>query len=305
MTSPAAHHIVSLAAPGATATDLHLVQGSDRASHVPNVALNNGVAMPQVGFGVFQIPPEETAVAVGTALEAGYRSIDTAAAYGNETGVGAAIAKSGIPQDELFVTTKLWNSDHGRDSTLRAFDASLHKLGLEVLDLYLIHWPVPSRGLFVETWRALEELYRDGRVRAIGVSNFTEAHLGRLLSEVEVRPVLNQVELHPYFAQTQLRAFHADREIVTEAWAPLGQGGPLLGDPVITALAEQHGVTPAQVVLRWHLQKGHVVIPKSVRAERIRSNLDLFGFGLSSSDISSIDGLDRGERSGPDPDTVA
>lgn len=270
---------------------------------VPTTALNNGVEIPSLGFGVFQVPPEEAAEVVSSALEAGYRSIDTAAAYRNEEGVGKAIANSGIPREELFVTTKLWNSEQGYDSTLRAFDASLARLGLDWLDLYLIHWPLPSRDAYVDTWRAFEKLYADGRVRAIGVSNFQPAHLERLAAETETVPALNQVELHPRLVQAELRALHAERGIVTEAWSPLAQGGDLLGDPVVTDLADAHGKSPAQVLLRWHLQLGNVVIPKSVTPERIRANLDVFDFELSSQEMDSLTGLDTGTRVGPDPDT--
>jgi 2,5-diketo-D-gluconate reductase A len=267
---------------------------------IPTVTLNNGVVMPQVGFGVFQVDPGETEQVVRTAIEAGYTSIDTAAVYGNEEGVGRAIAS--FPRDDLFITTKLWNTDQGRDSTLRAFDTSMAKLGLDVLDLYLIHWPVPAQAQYAHSWRAMQELYRDGRVRAIGVSNFQPAHLRRLFLESDVKPVLNQVELHPYFPQTELRAFHAEHEVHTEAWSPLGQGGDLLEDKALLSLAEQHGVEPAQVVLRWHLQKGTIVIPKSVTPARIASNLDLAGFELTPEEMAQIDGLDRGTRLGPDPD---
>lgn len=270
---------------------------------VPTTALNNGVEIPSLGFGVFQVPPEEAAAVVSTALEAGYRSIDTAAAYRNEEGVGKAIANSGIPHEELFVTTKLWNSDQGYDSTLRAFDASLAKLGLDRLDLYLIHWPLPSRDAYVDTWRAFEKLYADGRVGAIGVSNFQPAHLDRLAAETEIVPALNQIELHPRLVQAELRALHAERGIVTEAWSPLAQGGDLLGDPVVTGLADAHGKSAAQVLLRWHLQLGNVVIPKSVTPERVRANLDVFDFELSSEEMDSLTGLDAGTRVGPDPDT--
>jgi len=273
--------------------------------HVPTVRLNNGTAMPQLGFGVFQVPAEQTTVAVGAALEVGYRSIDTAAAYGNEAAVGKALAGSGIAREELFVTTKLWNSDHGADKAPQAFARSLDQLGLDHVDLYLVHWPVPSKGLFVETWRALQDVYADGRAKAIGVSNFTAAHLGRLLAETDVLPAVNQVELHPFLPQDELRALHAEHGIATEAWSPLGQGGELLRHPVLTGLAERHAVTPAQVVLRWHLQLGNIAIPKSVTPERIRSNFDVFGFELSQGDMAEVTGLDSGRRLGPDPETFA
>ncbi|HEY3471917.1 MAG TPA: aldo/keto reductase [Amycolatopsis sp.] len=270
---------------------------------VPVIELNNGVRMPQLGYGVFQVPDEETTAAVKAALEAGYRSIDTAAIYGNEKGVGQAIAESGIPRDELFITTKLWNSAQGYDSTLKAFDESMAKLGLEQLDLYLIHWPTPERGKYVDTWKAFEKLYADGRVRAIGVSNFQPAHLERLMDAGSVVPALNQIELHPYLQQNEVREFDEKNGIATEAWSPLAKGGSLLGDPVVADLAVKHSRTPAQIVLRWHLQLGNVVIPKSVTPSRIAENFDLFGFTLSEEEMDSLSPLDRGERTGPDPDT--
>jgi 2,5-diketo-D-gluconate reductase A len=270
---------------------------------VPDVVLNNGVRMPQLGFGVFQVGNDEARAAVTTALEAGYRSIDTAALYGNEQGVGIAVRASGIPREELFVTTKLWNADQGAGRVRPAFERSLDKLGLDYLDLYLIHWPVPSQDLFVETWKTFEQLYADGRVRAIGVSNFTPPQLTRLLDETEVAPAVNQVELHPGFQQPALRAFHREHGIATEAWSPLGQGAALT-HPVITRLAEQHEKTPAQVVLRWHLDLGNVVIPKSVTPARIRENLSVFDFALAAEDARQIAGLESGQRIGPDPDVV-
>jgi len=270
-------------------------------SDVPTMTLNNGLQIPQLGFGVFQVPAEETQRVVSTALEAGYRSIDTAAAYQNEEGVGRAVASSGLPRDEVFVTTKLWNSDHGYVEALRAFDLSVRRLGLDIVDLYLVHWPVPAVDRYVETWRALERLAADGRVRAIGVSNFTPEHLRRLLAETDVVPAVNQVELHPYFPQAVLRALHAEHGIATEAWSPLGQGGELLSEPTLTRIAKQHGVTPAQVVLRWHLQLGNIVIPKSVTPERIRENFDVFGFELSAADLAAIANVQSGKRIGPDP----
>jgi diketogulonate reductase-like aldo/keto reductase len=269
---------------------------------VPTVKLNNGVEIPQVGFGVFQVPDDQTAAVVASALEAGYRSIDTAAAYGNERGVGEAIRASGIPRDELFVTTKLWNSAQGYDSALRAFDASMDKLGLDQLDLYLIHWPVPAAGRFVETWKAFERLHADGRIRAIGVSNFQPAHLRRLFDEGLTVPAVNQIELHPALQQATLRAFHTEHGIITEAWSPLAQG-ELLDAPEIAAIAAKHGRTAAQVVLRWHLQLGNVIIPKSVTPSRIRENIALFDFDLDGDDLAAIRGLERGHRTGPDPDT--
>lgn len=270
---------------------------------IPTVTLPGGVAMPQVGFGVFQVPPPETAEAVSAALDAGYRSIDTAAAYGNEAGVAKAIEASGIPRDQLFLTTKLWNSEHGYDAALRAFDASLAELRSDYIDLYLIHWPVPELDLYPETWRALERLHADGRARAIGVSNFQPHHLDRLAESAEVLPAVNQVELHPYLQQREVRAYDAEHGIVTEAWSPIAKGGDLLTDPAVTALAEKHGRTPAQVVLRWHIQLGNVVIPKSVTPARMRENLGLFDFALDDGDLSQLADLDRGERTGPHPDT--
>ncbi|GAA0644858.1 aldo/keto reductase [Kutzneria viridogrisea] len=271
-------------------------------SEIPTVKLTNGVEMPQLGFGVFQVPDEETTAAVGAALEAGYRSIDTAAIYGNEAGVGAAIARSGLAREDLFITTKLWNSAQGYDSTLRAFDESMAKLGLEQLDLYLIHWPTPARELYLDTWRAFEKLYADGRVRAIGVSNFQPAHLRRVLEEGSVVPVLNQIELHPLLQQAELRAFHAEHGIATEAWSPLAQGGELLADPTIAAIAQRLGRTPAQVILRWHLQLGNVVIPKSVTPSRIRENFAVADFSLTEQDLTALSTLDKGHRTGPNPD---
>ncbi|OKK04339.1 oxidoreductase [Streptomyces sp. CB03234] len=272
-------------------------------SKVPSLTLHNGVSMPQLGFGVWQVPDDEAAKAVGTALEAGYRSIDTAAIYENEKGTGEAIAASGIARDELFVTTKLWNSEQGHDSTLRAFDASLAKLGLDYVDLYLIHWPLPSKDLYVDTYKALEKIYADGRARAIGVSNFLPEHLERLLGETSVVPALNQIELHPQLQQAESRAFHARHGILTEAWSPLGQGKGLLEVPTIVAVARKHGRTPAQVVLRWHLQLGTVVIPKSVTPSRIRENIDVFDFELDADDLAALAALDEGKRLGPDPAT--
>jgi 2,5-diketo-D-gluconate reductase A len=268
-------------------------------SNIPFITLNNGVRMPQLGFGVWPVPD----AAVTTALQVGYRSIDTAAIYGNERGVGQAIAASGVPREELFVTSKLWNAEHGHDSTLRAFDASLDQLGLDYVDLYLIHWPLPSRGLYLDTWRAFEKLYADGRTRAIGVSNFPVAQLQHVLDEGSVVPAVNQIELHPNFPQAELRAFHAAHGIATEAWSPLGQGKGLLEDPVLAAIAAKHGKTPAQVVLRWHVQLGNIVIPKSATASRIAENLDVFGFELDAADLAAIDALDTGARIGEDPST--
>jgi len=271
------------------------------ALQVPTVTFNNGVDIPQVGYGVFKVPPAETKAAVTSALEVGYRHIDTAKLYDNEEAVGEAIAESGINRDDLFVTTKVWNDDQGRDRTLRAFDASMKRLGLDHLDLYLIHWPYPGQDTYVETWQTLEELYADGRVRSIGVSNFQPAHLQRLLDETDTVPAINQVELHPWLQQTELRAFHAEHGIVTEAWSPISRGAKL-DDPAIGRLADKHGTTPAQVILRWHLDIGNVIIPKSVNPERMAANLDLFGFQLDEDDHAVITGLDEGTRIGPNPD---
>ncbi|MFF1692509.1 aldo/keto reductase [Streptomyces sp. NPDC058257] len=270
-------------------------------SKVPPIILNNGVEMPQLGFGVWQVPDAEAETAVATALEAGYRSIDTAAIYGNEEGTGKAIAASGIAREELFVTTKLWNAEQGYDSTLRAFDASLEKLGLDHVDLYLIHWPLPSKGLAVDTYKAFEKIQADGRAKSIGVSNFLPEHLEQLLAETSVVPAVNQIELHPHLQQRVSREFHAEQGIATEAWSPLGQGKGLLDVPAIVAIARKHGRTPAQVVLRWHIQLGNVVIPKSVTPSRIKENIDVFGFELDPEDMAAISALNEDRRLGADP----
>ena len=270
---------------------------------VPTIRLNNGVEIPQLGFGVYQVPPEDTAEAVSTALEIGYRHIDTAEMYGNEKGVGEAVARSGIDRGEVFVTSKLNNGYHRRDDALRAFDQSLADLGFEYLDLFLIHWPLPGIDVdYVETWKAMEEIYASGRARSIGVSNFQAHHLRRLFGETEVRPAVNQIEVHPYLAQEELRAFDADHEIVTEAWSPIAQG-KVLDDPVVLRVAERCSRTPAQVVLRWHVQRGDVVFPKSVNRERMQQNFELFDFDLDGDAMGDLSALDRGERTGPDPDT--
>ncbi|MBY9073427.1 aldo/keto reductase [Nocardioides sp. WL0053] len=266
------------------------------------LVLNNGVRIPQLGFGVYKIPEAATRDAVLTAFAAGYRHIDTAALYRNERGVGEAVRESGLPRDEVFVTSKVWNDDHGYDATLRAFDASMERLGLDVLDLYLIHWPVPRLDRYVDTWRALEQLYRDGRVRAIGVSNFQPDHLRRLLDRTDVVPVVNQVELHPYLQQEKLRVAHEELGLLTEAWAPLARGGELLADRVVLGLADKHARTPAQVVLRWHLQLGNVVIPKSVTPARIAENIAVFDFALDEDDMAVLASLDREGRTGAHPD---
>ncbi|MFE6717764.1 aldo/keto reductase [Streptomyces albidoflavus] len=270
-------------------------------SKVPPIILNNGVQMPQLGFGVWQVPDDEAFTAVGAALDAGYRSIDTAAAYGNEEGTGKAIARSGIPREELFVTTKLWNSDHGYDAALRAFDSSLEKLGLDHVDLYLIHWPLPAKDTAVDTYKALEKIYSEGRARAIGVSNFLPEHLERLIDATSVIPAVNQIELHPHLQQRAAREYHAEQGITTEAWSPLGQGKGLLEVPAIVAIARKHNVTPAQVVLRWHVQLGNVAIPKSVTPSRIVENIDIFSFELDEEDMAAIRALNEDRRLGPDP----
>ncbi|HET9592848.1 MAG TPA: aldo/keto reductase [Solirubrobacterales bacterium] len=272
------------------------------ATEVPVLTLHDGVEIPQLGFGVFQIPPEETQERVEEALAAGYRHVDTAAAYRNEAGVGAAIAAGGVRREDVFVTTKLWNSEQGYDSTLRAFEKGLERLGTGHVDLYLIHWPLPSRDLFLDTWRAFERIKEEGGARSIGVSNFRVEDLERLEAEAEQRPTVNQIELHPRLQQAELRAWHADHDIATEAWSPLAQGD-LLEDETIETIAAHHERSPAQVILRWHLQVGNVVIPKSVTPERIRENFELFDFALSEDDMAAIERLDAGERVGPDPGT--
>ncbi|MCM2386903.1 aldo/keto reductase [Streptomyces sp. CWNU-1] len=259
--------------------------------------------MPQLGFGVWQVPDDEAERAVTTALEAGYRSIDTAAVYENEAGTGRAVAASGLPREDLFITTKLWNSDQGYDATLRAFDSSQQRLGLDYVDLYLIHWPMPAKDTAADTYRAFEKLLQDGRVKAIGVSNFLTEHLEQLIQKTSVVPAVNQVELHPHLQQDELREFHAQHGIATEAWSPLGQGKGLLEVPTVIAVAQKHGRTPAQVVLRWHIQLGNVVIPKSVTPSRIRENLDVFGFELDTDDLAALRALDEDRRLGPDPAT--
>ncbi|MFI7385544.1 aldo/keto reductase [Streptomyces sp. NPDC049813] len=269
---------------------------------VPDIALNNGSQIPQLGFGTFQIPPEETRETTLAALEAGYRHIDTAEMYGNEKGVGEAVRESGIDRADIFVTSKLNNDAHARDDALRAFDGTLEELGLDHLDLFLIHWPLPGKGDFVETWKALEELYRSGRARAIGVSNFQPHHLRRLLQNSDVVPAVNQIEVHPYLTQDEVRAFNREHEIATEAWSPIAQG-KVLDDPTINRIAQAAGKTPAQVTLRWHLQRGDIVFPKSSTHKRIAENFDVFDFELSESDIGEISALNRDERTGPDPDT--
>lgn len=271
----------------------------------PSIVFTDGHSIPQLGLGVWQTPNGDAASVVRTALEAGYRHVDTAAAYGNEAGVGEGLRSAGLPREAVFVTTKVWNDDQGYEPTLRACAASLGRLGLDYVDLYLIHWPAPRRGLFVETFKALVKLREDGRVRSIGVSNFTAEHLDRVIAETGVTPVLNQIELHPRFQQRALRAAGDARGVVTESWSPLGRGR-LLDDPVIGRIAEKHGRTPAQVVIRWHLDSGLVVIPKSVNPGRIRENIDVFGFALDPGDRAAIAALDDpAGRVGPDPMTAA
>ncbi|WP_346620630.1 aldo/keto reductase [Blastococcus montanus] len=268
---------------------------------VPTIPLNNGVEIPQLGFGVYQIPPDRTAEATRTALEIGYRHIDTAQMYGNEAGVGQAVRESGIDRGEVFVTSKLNNNKLERDDILRSFDRSLEELGFDYLDLFLIHWPLPAVSDYVARWKALEEIYASGRAKAIGVSNFNPHHLRNLFAASETRPAVNQVEIHPFLAQDDLRAFDADHEIVTEAWSPIGQG-QVLGDPAIVQLAEQLGKTPAQVTLRWHVQRGDVIFPKSSSKDRMAENFAIFDFELDQQQMSAITALDRGGRIGPDPD---
>ncbi|NUS43438.1 MAG: aldo/keto reductase [Mycobacteriaceae bacterium] len=266
-----------------------------------HITLNNGLTMPQLGYGVWQVPDDQAYTAVAEALNVGYRSIDTARLYFNEEGVGRALRDSAVPREDIFLTTKVWNNDHGYDQALAAFEASLERLGVDYVDLYLIHWPVPAQDRFVETWRALEKIYADGRARAIGVSNFTADALGRVLTETDVVPAVNQIELSPYLVQGQMRALHAQHGIATEAWSPLGSGKGLLDDPVLADIAARYDRTPAQVVIRWHLQLGNVVIPKSVTPARIRENFEVFDFALDDTDLHAITGLDRGQRTGPDP----
>jgi 2,5-diketo-D-gluconate reductase A len=270
---------------------------------VPRIRLNDGTDIPQLGLGVFQVPPDEVAQVVRYALECGYRSIDTAAGYENEEGVGEAIASSGLPREEIYVTTKLTNSEHGYESALRGFEASRQKLGLSYVDLYLIHWPQPGRDLYMETWRAFEKLKADGLARSIGVSNFLIPHLQRLLAESDVVSVVNQIEVHPALQQRELREFCWDHDIVPEDYTPLARG-EVLQDPRIGELAAKHGRTPAQVVLRWHIQEGNIVIPKSTTPARIKENFEIFDFELSEEDMKLFDSLDSGQRTGLDPAVV-
>ena len=273
---------------------------------IPDVTLNNGQQIPQLGFGVFLIEPQDTVAAVSTALEAGYRHIDTAEMYGNEQEVGEAIRRSGLERGEIYITSKLNNDAHEPDDARRAFDESLKALGLDYLDLFLIHWPLPTRydGDFVSTWRTLEEFYREGRARSIGVSNFQPHYLRRLHGESEIIPAVNQIEVNPYLTQDELRGFCAEHQIAVEAWSPLGRGN-VLEDPEIATIARRAAKTPAQVVLRWHIQRGDIVFPKSVTASRIRENIDIFDFGLSADEVEAITALNRNERTGPNPDKFA
>ena len=269
---------------------------------VPAVKLHDGKLMPQLGYGVWQVEDSIAASCVQRAIEAGYRSIDTATIYENEAGVGKAVRASGIDRDELFITTKLWNSSHAYDDALQAMDESLDRLGLDAVDLYLIHWPAPVTGNFHEAWRALVQLKADGRARSIGVANFAIDHLEQLAQNFDEQPVVNQIELHPYFQQDDLRAYCAAHAIAVEAWSPLGQGGDLLADPILAAIAERHGRTTAQVVVRWHLQLANIVIPKSVTPSRITENIDVFTFELSDEELAQIKTLDRVDgRIGPVP----
>jgi 2,5-diketo-D-gluconate reductase A len=273
---------------------------------VPTVSLTTPtgpVPIPQLGFGVWQVSEDEVVPSVAKALEVGYRHIDTAAMYGNERGVGQAVQDSGLG-DNVWITTKLNNDAHGFDAAMKAFDASMDKLQRETLDLYLIHWPLPAKDQYAEAWKAMQALRDDGRITTIGVCNFQVPHLRKLYEQTGEYPAINQIELHPYLVQQELRDFHAENGIVTEAWSPLASGGlGVLDDPVITAVAQAHDVTPAQAILRWHLQLGNVVIPKSVTPGRIEENFDLFGFELTGDEVDRITALDRSKRTGPDPDT--
>jgi len=271
-------------------------------SNVPDVRLNSGASFPQLGFGVFQIDPQDTAKTVRTAFEIGYRHVDTAQMYGNEAEVGEAIANSGLSRDQLFVTTKCNNSNHGYDDAQRALDESLSKLGLEYVDLYLIHWPLPGKDLYVDTWKGFEQAAKDGKARSIGVSNFTTHHLDRLAQETGTTPAVNQIELHPHLQQPEMRSYDQQHGIATEAWSPIGQGKGVIDEDRIAAVAKGHGKTPAQVTLRWHIQLGNVIFPKSVTDYRIRENFEIFDFELTDEEMSAIGALDQGKRLGPDPD---
>lgn len=269
--------------------------------HAPLITLNDGVQIPQLGLGVWQLTDEQAHASSTAALAAGYRHIDTAMIYGNEAGVGRAIAESDVPRDEIFVTTKLWNADQGFDSTLRAYDASLKLLRLETIDLYLIHWATPAKNAFPATWRAMVQLQKEGRVRSIGVSNFNADHLERIIGDTGVKPSVNQIEIHPDFVQHDLVQFCQTQGIHTESWSPLGQGGELLNQLALKTIAADHGRTVAQVILRWHLQTGHIVIPRSSNPGRIVQNFTVFDFELTAEDMATIASIDQGKRLGPDP----
>ncbi len=271
---------------------------------VPTITLNNGVEIPQLGFGVFQVKPEETKAATLTALEVGYRHIDTAEMYRNEKGVGEAVRESGLKREEIFVTSKLNNSKHDYDAALAAFEQTLDTLDIEYLDLFLIHWPLPTIGDYVDTWKAMEKMYESDRLRAIGVSNFQPHHLERLIRDTSIVPAVNQVEIHPYLTNEAVRSFDIGHGIATEAWSPIAQG-KVLDDPFIVRIAERVGRTPAQVVLRWHIQRGDIVFPKSVTRARVEENFALFDFELTDADIAEINDQNRDERTGSDPDTMA
>jgi 2,5-diketo-D-gluconate reductase A len=275
---------------------------STTSDQIPQISLRDAEKIPQLGFGVFQVPPTETTEVVMRALATGYRHIDTAAAYRNEAAVGQAIRASGLERHEVFVTTKCFNDDHGHEKAKRALAASLERLEMDYVDLYLIHWPVPAHDKYVETWQAFVEMRDEGLIRSIGVSNFEPAHLERVIAQTGETPTINQIELHPYFQQRGLRHEHRQLGIITEAWSPLAQG-KVLADPAIVEIAEAHAKTPGQVVIRWHLQLGNVVIPKSVTPERIEENFDVFDFDLSAAEMAAIDDLDAGDRTGPDPNT--
>jgi len=270
---------------------------------VPTITLNNGVEIPQLGFGVYQVPPADTKDAVLTAFEVGYRHVDTAQMYGNEAGVGEALKASGLAREDVFVTSKLNNSNHAREDALRSFDETLDKLGGTYVDLFLVHWPLPGTAVdYVDTWRAMEEIAASGNVRAIGVSNFQPDHLDRVLEVAQVVPAVNQVEVHPYLTNEAVRAYDRDKGIATEAWSPIAQG-QVLDDPAITEVAGRVGRTPAQVVLRWHVQRGDIIFPKSVTRARVEENFAIFDFELDDAAMDAITALDKGHRTGPDPDT--
>lgn len=270
----------------------------------PRIPLADGTSIPQVGLGVYQTENDKAPAVIRAALEAGYRHIDTAAIYGNEQGVGEGIQSSGVPRDQIYLTTKLWNSEQGYDSTLKAFDASLKKLGTDHVDLYLIHWPAPKKDLFVDTWKAFIRLQKEGRITSIGVSNFMPEHIDRLVAETGVKPVINQIELHPTFQQAALRAYHQANGIVTQSWSPLGQG-TLMDNPVVTSIASKHGKTPAQILIRWHVDMELVTIPKSANPDRLKANFDVFDFSLDADDMATLAKLDGADnRLGPDPLTA-